>query len=360
MPESNTTRYQIDDVVNQYFHELILQGVFAFVILITSALFLYLVNKKLFDLNPLTKSILYFLAGIKIILNLTKLTIIQIVLLWKIRNFSICLIAILAQRLEHFGTIISLSMISNVRLYLAIQTSPLTTNQTKQIQYIMMMIYIGSFGIYIPTFIHSGWNGSYLAVNKCSNIYINTKYITFSNFVNIALFIFFILINFVGDATLFNLIWSRRRNTDIAHHITSNNKKNDMSIPIRSTLLSLFCMISVILHLFVRVTYNFDFGFGRMMKIGLIRSIYLSIIVPNAILYEIIRTKESYPVIYQGLQIFDDEKENVNEEIEKLPKMAVPKMEVTLITQFQNNFSSGISFLQKMLYFFPKFWTHSV
>ena len=269
MPESNTTKHQMYDVTDQHFR-LIIMEVFAFLLLLASVFFLYLIKKKLSDLNPLIKSILYFLAGFKITLNLIYLITVLVILLWQSRNFSLCMIHILASYFKRFGIIVSLSIISNVRLYLAIQTSPLTPYKKKQIQYIMVIIYIVSFGMYIFNFIHSGWNGSIYSINKCSNIY-SSNNLTFTHFVIYALYILFILINFVGDATLLNFIWSRRRNTVIVHGISSNNMKNDMSTPIRSILMSLFCLISVILHLHLRVEIdNFNFWFGRRVIIVMI------------------------------------------------------------------------------------------
>ena len=332
MPESNTTKHQMYDVTDQHFQGLIIMEVFTFLLLIASVFFLYLIKKKMSDLNPLIKSILYFLAGFKITLNLIDLITVLVILLWQSRNFSLCMIHILVSYFKKFGTIVSLSIISNVRLYLAIQTSPLTPYKKKQIQYIMVIIYIVSFGMYTLNFIHSGWNGSIYIVNKCSNIYSNNN-LTFTYFVNFALPIYFILINFVGDATLLNFIWSRRRNTVIVHHISSNNMKNDMSTPIRSILMSLFCLISVILHLHLRVEIdNFNFWFGRrVIIVMIIDSIYFNIIIPYTILYEISRTKESYPVVYQGFHIYEDEKENVDGEFERFSNVVMPKKEVIFV-----------------------------
>ena len=158
MPESNSTKHQMDDIADQDFQGLIITEVFTFLLLITSVLFLYLIKKKLSGLNPLIKSILYFLAGFKITLNFIRLITVLVMLLWQLKIFSLCMIPILVIHLTIFGTIVSLSMISNVRLYLAIQTSPLTTYKKKHIQYFMVIIYIVSFGMYILNFIYSGWN----------------------------------------------------------------------------------------------------------------------------------------------------------------------------------------------------------
>ena len=168
-----------------------------------SALYLFLIKKKLSGLNTIIKSILYFMAGGSFISNFIAFVNLTLMIFWQLQNFTTCTMSRIVTIVNYFNILISLALISQVRYYIAVKTSQIKAYKKETLKYIIALVYILSFGGVITAKIIAALYGRAPMIAKCSgsaNIDSSKYPVGFMIIGPLALLI--VIINLIGDISM--------------------------------------------------------------------------------------------------------------------------------------------------------------
>ena len=268
--------------------------IFTFVCGISTTFLVYFVKKYMTGLDILIKSIFYFELGKNIISHIIGFICLHLMSFWKIQNLATCILTMSAYTLGYFGTTISISMISNIRLYLSVKQSLNETYQKKDIQFKIFAIYVIGIGISAYNIIFSALKGSFSPINFCAGI---PPYpLTFNILVNMGLVTYFILMVFVGDFIMLVYRWRKTKEIVPVELVAPNSEY--MTVPVHATLLSILLILIITFgrnYLFLEIA-NLDLKHPHVnyyfLACGIIVMVYS--LIPCFIIYKTVKTKKYY------------------------------------------------------------------
>ena len=311
MSELNSTSHQ-----KHIFSEQNLQilQIFTFVCGISTIFMVYFVKKNMTGLHILIKSIFYFELGKNIISHIIGFICLHLMSFWKIQNSATCILTMCAYTLGYFGTTISISMISNIRLYLYVKQSLNETYQKKNIQFKILAIYVIGIGIFAYNIIFSALKGSVPSINHCAGI--KPYPLTFNFLMDMGLINYFILMVFVGDIIMLVYRWRKIKEIVPAELVAPNSEY--MTVPVHATLLSILLILIITLsrnHIFSALA-NEDIKHPNVDSYFLAIGIFLMVysLIPSFIIYKAIKTKKFYPNASYELRRHDEKESQDNKQ----------------------------------------------
>ena len=282
-----------------------------------SALYLFLIKKKLSGLNSIIKSILYFMAGGSFISNLIAFVNLILMFFWQLQNFPTCTMNRIITITNYFHILISLALISQVRYYIAVKTSQIKTYKKKTLQIMIATIYLLTLSVVIIAKIIDALYGSAPIITKCSGSadIDNTKY-QFMLMIHGPLALLIVIINLIGDISM--LIFIRKRKSQvfpvqlIPWKSVSKSEDDDLAVPVHATALSVVSLIILLLTIAILTILDYSLVLVPVLVIALSR-LWINVVIPYVMLFKIIKTKKPKPIIPKGLQMHEEENGNANE-----------------------------------------------
>ena len=285
-----------------------------------SSIHIFCTKKKLSGLNNIIKSILYLMSGVNLISNLITLVNVILMYFWNLQNLTTCTMNTLSFTISYFNTIISLAVISQVRYYITTKTSQIRTYSKQKLKHIIVAVYILSLGeVIITDYINILYGRSQNLRRLCFGIteVDNNKY-RISLFVNGTFSILIIIINLIGDVSMWHFIWKRKHQVSPVQLVpwksSSEVDSYDMAVPLHATALSMVSLIIVLIAL-AAIAFLFDI----VLYIILLIRLYICVVIPYILLSKIIKTKKPKLQIPKGLQMHEkvNGKEDENEEADE-------------------------------------------
>ena len=288
------------------------------VCLFGSALLLFLIKKRLVGLNSLIKSIMYFMAALNFLSNLTFLICTLVVSIWQFENVTSCVIIQFTKGIRRFGVLISIALISQIRYYIALKTSQSKTYKKNTLKYIIIAALAISLGGFSVTFAIFVFNDMVPLVSICSGSPDTVpEKIPLFGIILLSFASLIVLVNLISDISMLIFIHKRKTKVKPTQLIpwksTSKKEANDLKVPVHATILS---SISFILTAFMIIFAEKLVEAGTILQILIfsLNQLWINLVIPYVMLLKIIKTKKSQPVIPQGLQRHgEDEEDNGND-----------------------------------------------
>ena len=322
---NSTYNYTLPYNFNDYPFGFVTLHLSSLICVFASALYLFLIKKKLSGLNTIIKSILYFMAGGSFISNLISFVSLILMCFWKFQSFTTCAMIQITRTVNYFNILISLALISQVRYYIAVKTSQIKVYNKKTLRYIIATIYILSLSLYLVSRIIAILYGRAPIITRCSgNPDIdNTKY-QLSLMINGPLALLILIINLIGDFSMLLFIWKRKNQVSPAQLIpwksVSKSEDDDMAVPVHATALSVVSLIVLLIIIAIGYELHFSLFVSRLV----LNWLWMNVVIPYVMLFKIIKTKKPKPIIPKGLQMHEEddvaaiECKDVNEEVNEM------------------------------------------
>ena len=282
-----------------------------------SALYLFLIKKKLSGLNITIKSILYFMAGGSFISNFISFVSCILMLFLKFQSFTTCAVIQITRMIDNFNILTSLALISQVRYYIAVKTAQIKAYNKKTLQYIIIAVYILSLSLYFVFRLIAVLYGRVPIITRCSgNTDIdNTKY-QLSPMINGTFALLILIINLIGDISMLLFIWKRKNQVSPVQLIpwksVSESEDDDLAVPVHATALSVVTLIVLLTSLSIYTKLDNSLVLAPVLFITLSK-LWANVVIPYVMLFKIIKTKKPKPVIPKGLQMHEEDGGDVNE-----------------------------------------------
>ena len=355
---NSTYNYTLPYNFNDYPFGFVTLHLSSLICVFASALYLFLIKKKLSGLNTIIKSILYFMAGGSFISNLISFVSLILMCFWKFQSFTTCAMIQITRTVNYFNILISLALISQVRYYIAVKTSQIKVYNKKTLRYIIATIYILSLSLYLVSRIIAILYGRAPIITRCSgNPDIdNTKY-QLSLMINGPLALLILIINLIGDFSMLLFIWKRKNQVSPAQLIpwksVSKSEDDDMAVPVHATALSVVSLIVLLVTISIYTKLDNSMVLAPVLLIALSR-LWANVVIPYVMLFKIIKTKKPKPVIPKGLQMHEEDGVDANEEANEMAdsdKNEQQKFEETNSRPNSQDFSNEVILNPKELKF---------
>ena len=318
---NSTDNYTFPFNLNNYPYVFVPLHISTLISVFASALFLFLIKKKLSGLNTIIKSILYFMAGGSFISNLISYVSLILMLFWKFQNFTTCAVIQITRTVDFFNILVSLALISQVRYYIAVKTAQIKAYNKKTLQYIIIAVYILSLSLYFVFRLIAVLYGRVPIITRCSgNTDIdNTKY-QLSPMINGTFALLILIINLIGDISMLLFIWKRKNQVSPVQLIpwksVSESEDDDLAVPVHATALSVVTLIVLLTSLSIYTKLDNSLVLAPVLFITLSK-LWANVVIPYVMMFKIIKTKKPKLVIPKGLQMHEedvgDAKEDANE-----------------------------------------------